>query len=130
MARRLLGRGTGPVAIVCSPAERTLSTAILMARELGLSSESVSSDPELYFAGAPMLLRTVSLFDDEQQKMMIVGHNPAVTDFVNELGGLDIVHVPTSGIVQFELPIDRWQDVVLGQARCVEFDYPKRGETD
>ena len=72
------------------------------------------------------------MFDDAYAAVMLVGHNPAVTDFVNELGGLDgefsIDTVPTSGLLQFELCIESWTQVTLGGARLVEFDYPKKGK--
>ena len=62
---------------------------------------------------------------------MLVGHNPAVTDFVNELGvgalGIEeLENVPTCGLLQFELAIESWQESDTAQARLVEFDYPKR----
>ena len=126
MATRFIGRGCGLVAIVSSPAVRTETTATLFASAIGLSSDCVSSDAELYFAGAPMLYRAVSLFDDLHSAVMLVGHNPAITDFVNELGNLEIDNVPTGGILQFELGIEHWAQIAPGEARLVDFDYPKK----
>ena len=117
-------------AIVSSPAVRTATTAALFASAIGLSADRVSINAELYFAGAPMLLRAASLFDDTCAAVMLVGHNPAVTDFVNELVGLNsgiaIDTVPTSGLLQFELGIESWAHIALGDARLIEFDYPKK----
>ena len=77
-----------------------------------------------------MLLRAASLFDDTCAAVMLVGHNPAVTDFVNELVGLNsgiaIDTVPTSGLLQFELGIESWAHIALGDAQLIEFDYPKK----
>ena len=77
-----------------------------------------------------MLLRAAGLFDDSYAAVMLVGHNPAVSDFVSELGGLNsgitINTVPTSGVLQFELGIESWAHIALGDARLIEFDYPKK----
>ena len=132
MAARFMARSCALDAVVSSPAVRTATTAALFSSAIGLSTDRVSIDANLYFAGAPMLLRAASLFDDAYAAVMLVGHNPAVTDFVNELGGLDsefsIDTVPTSGLLQFELCIESWTQVTLGGARLVEFDYPKKGK--
>ena len=130
MAARFMDRGCALEAIVSSPAVRTATTAALFASAIGLSTDRVSINAELYFAGAPMLLSAASLFDDTCAAVMLVGHNPAVTDFVNELVGLNsgiaIDTVPTSGLLQFELDIESWAHIALGNTRLIEFDYPKK----
>jgi len=65
--------------------------------------------------------------DEDCESAMLVGHNPAITDFVNEMGGSDIENIPTCGLVELELPIDDWSDIKLGDAKVVEFDFPKKG---
>ena len=126
MAARFTQRAGVLDAIVCSPARRTEDTARLFAEQIGLTTDRVSCNSELYFAGAPMLLRAVSLFDDTWQAAMLVGHNPAITDFVNSLAVLEIDSVPTAGLLQFELDVARWSEVTLGAAQLIEFDFPKR----
>ncbi len=126
MASRFVARGLALDGIVSSPALRTQSTASLWAGQVGLDASCVTSNPELYFAGAPMLLRAASLFDDERDSVMLVGHNPAITDFVNDLASLEIENVPTCGLLHFELAIDHWQQIAPGKATLIDFDYPKR----
>lgn len=131
VAGRLLERQVSIDAIVSSSAERTRQTAALFAQRLNLLDSSISYSAELYFAGAPMLRQAVSRFEDCYSSVMLVGHNPAVTDFVNELGvgalGIEeLENVPTCGLLQFELAIESWQESDTAQARLVEFDYPKR----
>ena len=126
MANRFLARGCILDAIVSSPAVRTETTARLFASAIGLPASRVTNDDSLYFAGAPMLLRAVGLFDDDYSRVILVGHNPAITDFVNELANMTIDNVPTGGILQFELGIDHWKQISPGSAKLVEFDYPKK----
>ena len=112
--------------IVCSPAIRAKSTARLFAKQIGFPRDDIISNPELYFAGTNMFLKAASLVDETCESALLVGHNPAITDFVNSMAESDIDNIPTSGLVEFSLPIESWTDVQLGEATLVNFDYPKK----
>jgi len=57
---------------------------------------------------------------------MLVGHNPAITEFANLMSNADIDNVPTCGLVELSLDIDSWSAIEAGIATLVEFDYPKK----
>jgi phosphohistidine phosphatase len=57
---------------------------------------------------------------------MLVGHNPAITEFTNEMANVDIDNIPTCGLVQLSLPIDAWAEIEFSVAELVDFDYPKK----
>lgn len=126
MAARFRQRNSQADCIICSPALRTKTTAHLWAEELGIPDDEVTSNPELYFAGTGMFLKAASLVDEECQSAMLVGHNPAITEFANAMAGCDIDNIPTCGIVELRLPIDDWSQVEIGQAELREFDFPKK----
>jgi len=126
MAERFLSRHAGVDSIVCSPATRTKSTAKALAKLINYPTDEIVSNPELYFAGAPMFLKAVRLVDDECDSAMLIGHNPAITDFVNEMAGCDINNIPNCGLVELSLPIDHWADAVMGGATLVGFEYPNK----
>ena len=126
MAERFQARKGQVTCIICSPAIRTKTTAKMFAKQIGFPSDEIGSNPGLYFAGSTMLLKTASLLDDECEAAMLVGHNPAITDFVNEMAGSDIDNIPTCGLVQLSLPIDSWSEIKFSCAELVEFDYPKK----
>lgn len=125
-AERFLQRHKGVDCIICSPAVRTKMTAKLLARHINYPVGDIVSNPELYFAGAPMFLKATRLVDDTFESAMLIGHNPAITDFVNEMAGTDINNVPTCGLIELSLPIDKWADAELGKATLIDFDYPKK----
>ena len=60
---------------------------------------------------------------------MLVGHNPAITEFVNDMANADIDNIPTCGVVELSLPIDNWSDIEFGQATLIDFDYPKKKQS-
>ena len=125
MGARFLARGKSTDCIISSPAVRAKSTAKLFAEATGFPVADLASNPELYFAGAPMFLKATSLLDESFDSAILVGHNPAITEFVNSMAGTDIENVPTCGLVELSLPINNWSDVELDSATLVDFDYPK-----
>jgi len=126
MAERFRDRHAKLDSVVCSPAVRAKTTAALMAAELGFPAEDVISYPELYFAGTGMFLKAAGQFDSDCEAGMLVGHNPAITEFANALANAQIDNIPTCGLVQISLPINSWSDVELGTGTLVEFDFPKK----
>ena len=126
MVERFKARGGSVDCIICSPAVRTKTTAKMWAQQLGVVSDKVGSNPELYFAGSPMFLKAASLLDDDCNGAMLVGHNPAITDFVNEMAGSDIDNIPTCGLVELSLSINEWSEIEFASAELVYFDYPKK----
>lgn len=126
IAQRFTSRQSKVDCIVCSPATRTKTTARLFAEAIGYSGGEIVSNPELYFAGVGMFLKAAKLMDATCESAMLVGHNPAITDFANAMTGADIDNIPTSGLVQISLDIDSWAEAALGAGTLLEFDYPKR----
>ena len=112
--------------MICSPANRAKSTARLFAKQIGFPRDDIISNLELYFAGTNMFLKAASLVDETCESAMLVGHNPAITDFVNSMAESYIDNIPTSGLVELNLPIENWADIQLGEAIMVNFDYPKK----
>ncbi|CAN0474488.1 unnamed protein product [Discosporangium mesarthrocarpum] len=126
MAARFRERQSQLDCVICSPALRARTTATLMAGDLGFPVEDVVSNPELYFAGAGMFLKAAGQFDDECDAAMVVGHNPAITEFANAMANTEIDNIPTCGLVEISLPINSWSDVAFGVGALVEFDFPKK----
>lgn len=126
MGERFQARGDELNCIVSSPAVRAKSTAKLFADAIAYPHDEIASNPELYFAGSGMFLKAASLLDDDCAEAMLVGHNPAITDFANLLANAGIENIPTCGLVKMTLDIDDWSDIEPGSATLVEFDYPKK----
>lgn len=125
MGRRFLGRESSVDCIISSPAVRARSTAKLMAGAIEFPVEDVISNPDLYFCGTSMYLKAASLVDDDYDSVMLVGHNPTITDFANEMANAGIPNIPTCGLVELSLPIDHWSEIRRGNSTLVEFDFPK-----
>src|SRR5687768_4638219 len=85
MGRRLKGRGLKPDKILTSPAVRAISTTSIMTRELGVAANKVVPDERLYLASCKQLLSVVQELGGTAKHLMIVGHNPGLTEFADAL---------------------------------------------
>ncbi len=130
MAERYLARHQEVGCIISSPAVRAKTTAKLLAENIDYPVGDIGSNPELYFAGTGMFLKAASLLDEVHDSAMLVGHNPAITEFVNAMSDAEIDNIPTCGIVELSLPIDSWSEIALGIATLQHFDYPKKSDSD
>lgn len=126
MGERFLARGEHLQCIISSPAVRAKTTAQLFAKAIGFARDEIASNPELYFAGTGMFLKAASLLDDDCTHAMLVGHNPAITEFANVMANTDIENIPTCGLAKLSLAIEQWSDIELGGAKLEDFDYPKK----
>jgi phosphohistidine phosphatase len=126
MASRFKEKENSVDCIICSPANRAKSTAQIMAKNIGFPLDDMISNPELYFAGTGMFLKAASLVDESCESAMLIGHNPAITEFANTMANADIDNIPTCGLVLLSLPIENWSDIEFGTATLLDFDYPKK----
>jgi phosphohistidine phosphatase len=126
MARRLKNRGRKPDKVLTSPAVRALATMSIMTRELGVSASKVTQDERLYLASSKELLRVVKELGGKTKHLMLVGHNPGLTEFADALASdRSLDNMPTCAVFTLEFDIDDWKDLELGTGMDAEFDYPK-----
>ncbi len=127
MGKRLKEKNIHPDLMVCSSAKRAYSTAKKIAKTLNYPKEKIKEDRTLYHAGEDTILSVIQELKDKHQTVLLFGHNPGLTDFVNTLmneeGNID--NIPTCGIVAFKLQVDSWKDVCWGSGKMLFFDYPK-----
>jgi phosphohistidine phosphatase len=128
MGKRLKEREIHADLMLSSPAERALSTCKIMAEIIGYKKEKISTDRSLYHANDDQILSVIHNFNDKHQKVMIFGHNPGLTDFVNRLSTEQeaIDNIPTCGVVAFKFPVESWKEVKWKKGELEFFDYPKR----
>ena len=82
-------------------------------------------EPELYLASAERVLETVTGLDPEHAHVMLVGHNPGLSDFVNRFGDAGVTSLPTCAVVRLRLWVPEWSDAGWGSATVEEIDTPK-----
>ncbi len=115
-----------PDLVLSSPAKRAIQTAKILAKEVGYSRKNIQTNQHLYLADIDVLLNILKQAPDEALRLMIVGHNPGITDFANYLSDAQIVNIPTAGIVEIHFDCEHWQRIERKSGRLASFDYPKK----
>lgn len=120
----LLQQGEVPEQIYSSPATRALHTALIFARVMNYPFVKIKIDERIYEASQSQLLEVVRTMNDKYSSIMLFGHNPTITHFVNRVIEHTIENVPTTGVACLSFDVESWADVNT-RAELVFFDYPK-----
>lgn len=112
--------------IVTSPAERAHHTASMIAPYLNLPASRVVTAEELYHADPDVYLSIAQLCDDNVECLMLVGHNPGITQFANELTDTPIDHMPTAAVFACRFGVKHWHELTPGAGDYIAFEYPKK----
>ncbi len=128
MGRRLADRGVRPDALVTSPAKRARKTARKIASEIGFPEDEIREEPRIYEADGGTLLRVVRDLDPLWKDVLLVGHNPGLSELLDLLVGADPQRgdLPTAAAAEILLPGPSWAEVEVGQGRLVRLDRPER----
>lgn len=125
MGKRIKAAGLRPSLIVSSPAIRAWSTAKIVAAELAYPVEFLQRERELYHAGTERLFDVIARQDEGFNSILIVGHNPGLTDLANKLIPGLTSNLPTAGFVSVLVDTDTWVLRSRKSADLIEYNYPK-----
>jgi phosphohistidine phosphatase len=126
MGERMQRAGIRPSLILSSPADRAWTTAKLIANEISYPSEFLQRDERLYHAGVRRIIEVLGEQDVAFNSIVIVGHNPGLTDFANYLLPDLTYNIPTCGLVSVTLDMDDWDLKNKKRAELAVYDYPKK----
>ncbi|MDH3576925.1 MAG: histidine phosphatase family protein [Gammaproteobacteria bacterium] len=127
MGKRILKHGIRPSLIMSSPARRAWSTAKQIAAEISYPIEFLQREDSLYLASLDEILGVIVAQDNRFNNMMIVGHNPGMTDFANFLSPGLTNNLPTAGVVSVQIDQDDWNLYEQPKTELLVYDYPKKG---
>lgn len=123
----VLKRLISPDLIVASPATRAKMTAELVAEKLDYPKEKIMFVERIYEASPSDLLRIIHRLPSEADEVLMVGHNPGMTELINALG--DDVHLdnlPTAGVVGYAFDVQKWSEIAPKRGKLLFFEYPKK----
>ncbi len=121
MGKRL-AKSTIPDRIVCSTARRARETASLVID--GLSYAGPFDVLEGIYHATPAELISVITNVAESETLLVVGHNPGMSELMERLTGSH-ESMPTAAIAFIELPIEEWSEVANAKGQLRDFWKPK-----
>lgn len=115
-----------PDVMIASPALRTLQTANELALKIGFEPKQIKKDVRIYEAEVSDLLEIINTTDDNYNIMVMVGHNPGISELVEYLCGNMMGSLPTGGVAGLTIPFDSWKLVGSGTCELALLDYIKK----
>lgn len=111
--------------IICSHAVRAYETARILAHGLNYPADEIKIDKQVYYASGDSLIDRFYDIPDRFYSVMLVGHNPALTDFVNQFLREPVENLPTSGVVSISFDTDQWENIPLAGRKTNFILFPK-----
>ncbi len=111
--------------IISSPAVRAIETAKILGKALRHTGEEIQKDSMLYFVDAERLFNLFFDLPSGVDNLMIVGHNPTLTNFANHFLTKKVDSIPTSAVVCIDFETDKWEDIDRMNSKLRFFITPK-----
>ena len=118
-------REAAPGLVICSTAKRACETAELLLGPLGYDPNEVVYNREIYDGEADDVLGLIQGVDDVHDQVLLIGHNPDISDLAGMLSGEQVQSLPTCAVFCLDFDVSAWQDVVAGAGKKVFLDVPK-----
>jgi len=113
--------------VFSSTARRARSTAKRVLRAMNRPVELLTLDPALYQTDAKKLLERIKELEDRFDSVLIIGHNPAISDTAVLLSGESRFDwLPTAGVVGIRFEVESWRRIAPGEGKAVLELFPKR----
>jgi phosphohistidine phosphatase len=127
IGERLRQHGMLPALIVSSPAARALQTAELVATAIGYRREEIALERRLYLAEPAALIAIISAQNAALETLLVVGHNPGLTDLAHRLlPDFDVDNLPTCAVVGLDYgAADGWAEIATATPVLAYYDFPK-----
>ncbi|MGA0334317.1 MAG: SixA phosphatase family protein [Kiritimatiellia bacterium] len=103
-----------PQKVLCSPARRTRETFAYFQQAWNLKPAQVHFEPSLYLAVWKDLFQAVQSLSGSKEILMLVGHNPGLTDFARKLlcaESEELETLRTCAFLQFDFEVASWKEI-------------------
>ncbi|WP_164503487.1 SixA phosphatase family protein [Pleionea sediminis] len=111
--------------ICASTSVRATQTIENILEHAKISASNLEFREQLYTFDDSDIIRFIQSISDSYQRILLVGHNPAFTEVVNQLTNNQLINIPTCGIVKIQCESISWQDITQFENKLVFFDCPK-----
>jgi phosphohistidine phosphatase len=112
--------------VLCSPAKRAKATAKRLLKGLQYPLGQVVWEARIYSGHTADLLALICSVEDHFKSVMVIGHNPYMTDLVNFLSKEEIGDMPTCGVFGLAFEVDTWSAIKNERGLKLFYDVPKQ----
>jgi phosphohistidine phosphatase len=124
MALKLNDLKIVPQIIVSSNALRTQQTALIFSENLIQKNTEIILNSNLYNATYATIQSEMYNIPNGFETVMIVSHNPGITDFANSINGNITYGLPPCGMVIFKFETEDWSKIFSSTSVLVAIELP------
>ena len=106
--------------IVTSPAVRAITTAQIISNKLDMKRTNLLIDPMVYGAEITALLELISGVAKKYDVVMIVGHNPSLTELASHIAG-ERIAMSTCSLLKASFDFKDWAKVLTEKSSKFSF---------
>ena len=109
--------------LILSTSKRTRLTSKYFTEKIHF--DSISYLDELYHANYLDIINIISKVENNFNSIMVIGHNPGLTELINQYTIMNIYNLPTTGVVKVEFKGDKWERITENKGIIVYKKFPK-----
>ena len=109
--------------LILSTSKRTRLTSKYFTEKIHF--DSISYIDELYHASYSDIINIISKVENNFNSVMVIGHNPGLTELINQYTIMNIYNLPTTGVVKVEFKGDKWERITENKGIIVYKKFPK-----
>ena len=92
--------------LISSSSKRTRLTADFFIESIKINKISFIDD--LYHSSSENIINKLKKISNTYESIMVIGHNPGLTNLVNKLTSINLYNLPTCGVAIVNLNIKNW----------------------
>ena len=109
--------------LISSTSKRTRLTSKYFIEKIHFNS--ISYLDELYHASYSEIIKIISKIENNFNNIMVIGHNPGLTELINQNTSMNIYNLPTTGVVKVKFKGDKWERITENKGKIVYKKFPK-----
>jgi len=117
--------GVKPDIILSSPALRAQKSAEILANRMEYE-KNIDYMEELYLSSADVIKNLLHLQHNELDRIMLVGHNPGLSDFAYRMTGGEVLKIAKGAVLALNFDIDEWSEIRDATASIEFFVHPRQ----
>lgn len=112
--------------IITSPAVRAIQTALIISRALKYPAYRLELNDQLYNGDYTKLVKFLQSMDNRYDNIMLIGHDPALTNLYNHLTKETVDKFPSSGFAYMQVKSESFSSLKKGSCKSKFFKSPKK----
>ena len=127
IGERLQEQRLRPGLMLASPAARALRTAQIVADAIEYARDAIALDRRLYLAEPTAMIEIIAEQNAAIETLLVVGHNPGLTELVHRLlPAFEVDDLPTGAVVGLDYrDATAWRSIGATAAVLCYYDFPK-----